>query len=78
MQLTLIVLKCHGFCASENIIFLSVGTGLKWLKMMISLHLLTSKNTGRMGNECFKQANNLPKAIMEKFAVGPNKWVLLF
>lgn len=31
-----------------------------------------------MGNECFKQANNLPKAIMEKFAVGPNKWVLLF
>lgn len=43
-QLTFIVLKSREFCASKNIVFLSTGTGLKLLKMVISLLLLTSKN----------------------------------
>ena len=44
MQLTFIVLKSHEFCANKSIVFLSIGTGLKWLKMVFSLLLLTSEN----------------------------------
>ena len=31
-----------------------------------------------MGNEYFKQANNPPKVIMEKFGIGVSRWVLIF
>lgn len=44
VHLTFIVLKSHEFCANENIVFLSIGSELKLLKMAILLCLLTSKN----------------------------------
>lgn len=45
VQLTFIVLKFHEFCANKNMSFLSpIGTGLKLLKMVILLLLLTSRN----------------------------------
>lgn len=51
MQLTFIVLKSHEFCANKNTVFLSIGAGLKWLKMVILLLLLTSKNVFQVGKQ---------------------------